>query len=463
MTTEFKKIELSISIKNPRDRNLSKNKESYILNVLNKKLVSMCYNGCFIHKIHKILHMSTILICDTDLSMSGNIDVRFIANVSEFRTGDFISGVTIKNTQPFLYGDYVKSTIHGDVSATVAIPQGINIGPLPLEKTIRGIKVHQIIPMRIIEAHHKCFNSIVISATLLVCENTFNKYVIRTPLSQIFFDNINPILDEINIQLQIRNDLINGEDEDSKKNILFFESLLYSYKNKIKTTMEINSDGFPVWWGLEPIRPITNEINLLEFFKTGSDISSSNPNYKKHPKGFKDSKKSAFKKKTAADDTAAAEVAADDTAEVAADDTAAAEVAADDTADDTAADDTAAEDNTAAEDDTTTEDDTAAEDDTANIIYKGGNSLNVIGVWSRPLHIFKTCPLAMREDINDKILEEANILEEGNADTVFIRFFKDMLNYLQVINKMAEQYPDKASIMANKNIWDGMEEVQIIP
>ena len=69
----------------------------------------------------------------------------------------------------------------------------------------------------------------------------------------------------------------------------------------------------------------------------------------------------------------------------------------------------------------------------------------------------------MREDINDKILEEANILEEGNADTVFIRFFKDILNYLQVINKMAEQYPDKASIMANKNIWDGMEEVQIIP
>jgi len=54
-------------------------------------------------------------------------------------------------------------------------------------------------------------------------------------------------------------------------------------------------------------------------------------------------------------------------------------------------------------------------------------------------------------------------LEEGNPDALFMRYLKDILDYLTIIRKMAEYYSDdNAKFMANKNIWDAMKEAQLI-
>jgi hypothetical protein len=91
-----------------------------------------------------------------------------------------------------------------------------------------------------------------------------------------------------------------------------------------------------------------------------------------------------------------------------------------------------------------------------------GEPPNVIGIWSRPLNVFKSSPIAYFTPEETPPTEDNNILEEGSADTVFIRYFKDMLDYLTIIRKMSELYTDTATIKAHQNIWDGMKEVQII-
>jgi hypothetical protein len=392
---EQRKFEKSLEIVNPIDTNLSINKEAYVLRILNAQYVNHCFDGCFIIKIDRILKISACTIITTNLKGHGNINVRFIATVRAFKVGEFLCGGSIVKTTPYIFGNYREFIDDCKISATFAIPQGINIAPLPLEKSLRTLRDSQNIPMRIIDVNHKCAESkVAIVVTLLVCHNKYNKYIITNPLTEFAMSNIRPILDEIRYELDLRNNIINGEDADIKKNILFFESLLYSIRYNLPiqcdSAIEIESSGYSKWWGLPPIEtpieapietPNDKLINLLELFE-----SSTLP--------------------------------------------------------------------------------------------------DVVGcVWSRPLNIFKSSPMAMCRQISstDSYLEDSidesstasssssskqkkhfEILEEGNSDTVFIRFFKDMLDYLQIIRKMSEFYSDEAMIMAHKNIWDAMKDVQVI-
>jgi len=91
----------------------------------------------------------------------------------------------------------------------------------------------------------------------------------------------------------------------------------------------------------------------------------------------------------------------------------------------------------------------------------------MIGIWSRPLYIYKSSPIAIfkqisMEEISQLRDEDPTLLEEGCTEAVFIRFLKDILSYLMIIRQMAEYYIDNATIMANKNIWDAMKEVQLL-
>jgi hypothetical protein len=390
---EQKKFEKSLEIVNPIDTNLSINKEAYVLRILNAQYVNHCFDGCFIIRIDRILKISACTIITTNLKGHGNINVKFIATVRSFKIGEFLCGGTIVKTTPYIFGNYREFIDDCKISATFAIPQGINIAPLPLEKSLRALRDAQSIPMRIIDVNHKCAESkVAIVVTLLVCHNKYNKYIITNPLTEFAMSNIRPLIDEIKHELEMRNNIINGEDADIKKNILLFESLLYSIKYNLPiqcdSAIEIESSGYPRWWGLPPIKqkeesPNSKSINLLELFES--------------------------------------EILPD-----------------------------------------------------------------VAGrIWSRPLNIFKSSPMAICEELSseDMHLEDSidesslpsssssssskpkkhfEILEEGNSDTVFIRFFKDMLDYLQIIRKMSEFYSDEAMIMAHKNIWDAMKDVQVI-
>jgi hypothetical protein len=95
------------------------------------------------------------------------------------------------------------------------------------------------------------------------------------------------------------------------------------------------------------------------------------------------------------------------------------------------------------------------------------NNTNIIGIWSRPLYIYKSSPVAIfkqlsLEQISELGREDPTLLEEGCPETVFIRFLKDILSYLTIIRQMGEYYIDHATVMANKNIWDAMKDVQLL-
>ena len=92
---------------------------------------------------------------------------------------------------------------------------------------------------------------------------------------------------------------------------------------------------------------------------------------------------------------------------------------------------------------------------------------NIIGIWSRPLYIYKSSPIAVfkkisMEEISELREGDPTLLEEGCTEVVFIRFLKDILSYLTIIRQMAEYYVDNATVMANKNIWDAMRDVQLL-
>jgi hypothetical protein len=362
--SELKKYIVSIFISDPLNPNLSINTENYISTILNEEYVGKCYNGAFILKIEDIIEISDCEIIMTNLLGTGNINVKFIAVVKQFYSGDFLFNVHIQKTQPSILGKYTEDTKDGEINAYIMIPYGIQFEPSPLKQSVLSIREYQRIPMRIIDVYHKCKNSIpAIGATLLVCEKKYNKYIITSNISKKSIFSI--LLKKIKTEMELRINL----SSDVKKNISFFESLLYSYKmDKMENTI-IESNHFPEWEGLHGIGGDRagdgNVINLLDFLTD---------------KKFDDG--------------------------------------------------------------------------------------NIIGVWSRPLYIYKSSPIAIFKQIPmeeiSELREDPTLLEEGCPEVVFIRYLKDILSYLTIIRQMAEYYIDNATVMANKNIWSAMQDVQLL-
>lgn len=377
-------------IRNPMDPNFSKDKKKYIMNILNSKFVDHCHSGCLIIKIKKIDEISMCEIINSNLSGSGQVNVKFTAFVKSFYNGELICYVQILKTSPFIIGNYrdiIKITHdeHGaneeefEVQATVSLQYGVNMGTIPLEKTISSIRESQFVPMRIIQCLHKCLETRVgIVGELIMCDQRYNKYIVTSPITELGMYNIYLIIYEIREELTLRSNILENLDENIKNNILYFESLLYSYKYDTKLSIDnihqIESKHYPIWWGLHPIKHgETNNgevINLLDYFSKESP--------------------------------------------------------------------------------------------------------NVIGMWSRPLHLFKSSPMAVFEPIpNTSVMASAmssamasgqkyDILEEGKSDVVFITFFKNMLDSLKIIRKMSELYNTDALLRSHQNLWDGMKSVQFI-
>lgn len=368
-------------IRNPMDPNYSKDKKKYIMNILNSKFVNHCHGGCLIIKIKKIDEISMCEIINSNLSGSGQVNVKFTAYVKSFYNGELICYVQILKTSPFIIGNYrdiikiPQEEEEFEVQATVSLQYGVNMGTIPLEKTISSIRESQFVPMRIIQCLHKCLESRVgIVGELIMCDQRYNKYIVTSPITELGMYNIYLILYEIREELTLRSNILENLDENIKNNILYFESLFYSYKYNTKISIDninqIESKYYPIWWGLHPMtigeKDNGETINLLDYFSKESP--------------------------------------------------------------------------------------------------------NVIGMWSRPLHLFKSSPMAVFEPMPDTSAmampgtsdQKYDILEEGKSDVVFITFFKNMLDSLKIIRKMSELYNTDALLKSHQNLWDGMKSVQFI-
>ena len=98
---------------------------------------------------------------------------------------------------------------------------------------------------------------------------------------------------------------------------------------------------------------------------------------------------------------------------------------------------------------------------TKSISNKTGTS--VTGFWSHSLSIYRSSPMILftteESNLDSSIVN--NIIEENNIVSVFIRFLKNMLDFLMAIRQMTEIYNDEQEIKAHENIWTAMKIVQI--
>jgi hypothetical protein len=96
---------------------------------------------------------------------------------------------------------------------------------------------------------------------------------------------------------------------------------------------------------------------------------------------------------------------------------------------------------------------------------KSGTS--VTGYWSHSLNIYRSSPMIMfalsDRAVGNTLSDRAvgNVIEESNITSVFIRFLKNMLDFLMAVRQMTEIYDTEQEIKAHANIWAAMEMVQI--
>ena len=84
--------------------------------------------------------------------------------------------------------------------------------------------------------------------------------------------------------------------------------------------------------------------------------------------------------------------------------------------------------------------------------------LSVTGYWSRSLTIYRSSPMIK---FSETIISElGEIIEEASVTSVFIRFLKNMLDFLMAIRQMNDLYDSDEMIKSHKNIWDAMRAVQ---
>jgi hypothetical protein len=82
-----------------------------------------------------------------------------------------------------------------------------------------------------------------------------------------------------------------------------------------------------------------------------------------------------------------------------------------------------------------------------------GENVPVDGVWARPLNVYRSSPM-VTHTVDDNI-----VADEGNARATFVKFLKNILDYLMAIREMTEVYTPEDHL-SHRNIWAAMTSVQ---
>lgn len=206
-----KKYEITIEVENPI--NFCIGKHDHIMVELNRLYVSKCLDGAYILNIKKILDTSKCKI--VDISSNGRIDVMFIAYVSYVKPWDIIIGTTVIINDNLIISRSV--TYNKEIIVTIK-PSNIVNNNL--------IEIGNMLPIRVIKPSHKpTTNNLYIAAVLLTCDVNAPVYKVEGKI--ILNDVLSYIIKNIKEEIEKREKLM----LENKKNIKFFENLLFSYQN----------------------------------------------------------------------------------------------------------------------------------------------------------------------------------------------------------------------------------------
>ena len=237
-----KVFEVTLNINNPI--NFCTNKIQHALTELNNIYANKCYMGSYIIDIIEILQISSCKIVNTNSSSSGIIDVKFSANVFILNTWDLLIGVEVEKNQSLIVGKYKKQNLNIDVTFK------------PTNIQANTLTVGQKVPVRVIKAIHKPKeNKIAVAAVLLTCDRKSISYRVKGEISKQSIPEIQLLFNNILSELKLRSTL-------DKNKLMFFESLIYSYKVLPKKIEKVNT-GDLYWEG-----PHNNSMSTVNIFDT---------------------------------------------------------------------------------------------------------------------------------------------------------------------------------------------------
>ena len=228
-----KTFEITIDVVNPI--NFCINKQKNVLTYLNNNYENKCYLGTFILEIKNILKISNCKIVDTNSSSNGVINVKFSAEVYVLNQWDIVIGSKIKEKSDIAISNYEKNNLK------------ICITFKPTNIHANTLSVNQLLPIRIIKSVCKPnYSHIIAIGVLLTCDKKSTVYKVKGKVHNNALPEINILLNNIKNEILLRTELMKKK----KKEIIFFESLLYSYKNINKATEFIQIDNDIKYEGL---------------------------------------------------------------------------------------------------------------------------------------------------------------------------------------------------------------------
>lgn len=238
-----KVFEVTINISNPI--NFCTNKKQHIITELNNIYVNKCYMGSYIIDIIDVLQSSSCRIVNTNSSGNGIIDVKFLANVFILNSWDILIGIEVEKNQSLIVGKYKKPNLTIDVTFK------------PTNIQANSLTIGQLVPVRVVKAIHKPKESrIAVAAVLLTCDRKAIAYRVKGEIAKSAIPEIQLLFNNISEELKLRSNI-------KKEIVMFFESLVYSYRNMSKSTEKITF-GDTFWEGPKNNISNSNPINLFD-------------------------------------------------------------------------------------------------------------------------------------------------------------------------------------------------------
>lgn len=208
-------------------------RDRYITTFLHQRYVGRCRKGAFIVAIKEILRCSDCRL-KTDLTAEGYVDISFVATVSVYAQWDVVTGVKIATRSQLIVGE---SQVEGVAAVSLlATPEAdtINVG--------------QMVAVRVLRAQYTPDQGqATIVGPLLTCDKAAPTFRIASDLSQKEAQELLPLVARLKALLDERAALAEARRDD----LLFFETLLYSYKRggKEDADQKIETEGAAAWEG----------------------------------------------------------------------------------------------------------------------------------------------------------------------------------------------------------------------
>jgi hypothetical protein len=237
--------DVTLNVTNPI--NFCTNKKAHVLIELNNYYTNKCFMGSFIIEILDILQMSSCRIVSSNSTANATIDVKFSAKVFVLSTWDILVGIEIEKNSSLVTGKYKQDSMVIHVSFT------------PTNLQANMLNIGQIVPVRVVKSIHRPKESdISVAAVLLTCDRKNVYYKVKGEISKQYLPDIQELLSKIITELNRRKEI-------TKKNILmFFESLLYSYRDCPASAVTRIDNHDTEWEGPTKAEPAKAELNKAD-------------------------------------------------------------------------------------------------------------------------------------------------------------------------------------------------------